>query len=140
MKARAEIDPGTCGFKAVVTATVEGGREARFSIDSQCEHVAVLAAALAEHEAFDVYAEMDPRAESPLHAVCRESLKGSYPWCPVPLGLLKAMQVAAGLSLSDSMTLTVTPAKRAPSRRRDRPRNGRRPPAETTTTVEGESR
>ena len=79
MQARAEIDPGTCGFKAVVTATVEGGREARFTIASQCEHIAVLAAALAEHEAFDVYAEMDPRAESPLHAVCRESLKGSYP-------------------------------------------------------------
>lgn len=108
MQARAEIDPGTCGSKAVVTATVEGGREARFSIESQCEHVAALAAKLAEHEAFDVYAEMDPRAESPLHAVCRESLKGSYPWCPVPLGLLKAMQVAAGLSLSDAMALTVT--------------------------------
>lgn len=109
MQARAEIDPGTCGFKAAVTATVEGGREARFTIESQCEHVAVLA----EHEAFDVYAEMDPRAESPLHSVCRESLKGSYPWCPVPLGLLKAMQVAAGLSLSDAMALAVTAGDKA---------------------------
>ena len=113
MQARAEIDPGTCGFKAGVTATVEGGREARFAIESQCEHVAVLAAAMAEHEPFDVYAEMDPRAESPLHIVCRASLKGSYPWCPVPLGLLKAMQVAAGLSLPDSMTLTVTAGEKA---------------------------
>ena len=68
----------------------------------------MLAAALAEHEPFDTYAEMDSRSESPLHTVCRESLKGSYPWCPVPLGLLKAMQVASGLSLSDSMTVTVT--------------------------------
>jgi hypothetical protein len=68
----------------------------------------VLVAALAEHEAFDVYDEMDWRKESPLHTLMRESLKGSYPWCPVPLGLLKAMQVAAGLSLSDSMALTVT--------------------------------
>ena len=79
MQARAEIDPGTCGCKAAVSATVEGGREARFTIESQCEHIAALAAALAEHEAFDVYAEMDPRAESPLHTVCRESLKGSTP-------------------------------------------------------------
>jgi len=113
VQARAEIDPGTCGFNAVVTATVEGGREARFTIESKCEHVAVLAAAMAEHEPFDVYAEMDPRAESPLHIVCRESLKGSYPWCPVPLGLLKATQVAAGLSLSDAMTLTVTAGDKA---------------------------
>ena len=113
MQARAEIDPGTCGFTAAVTARVEGGRKAHFTIESQCEHIAVLAAALAEHEPFDVYAEMDPHAESPLHAVCRESLKGSYPWCPVPLGLLKAMQVAAGLSLSDSMGLTVTAGENA---------------------------
>jgi len=108
MQARAVIDPGACGFTAAVTATVEGGRRASFTIESQCEHVAVLAAALAEHEPFDTYAEMDSRAESPLHTVCRESLKGSYPWCPVPLGLLKAMQVASGLSLSDSMAVRVT--------------------------------
>jgi len=113
VQAQTVIDPGTCGFKAVVTATVERGREARFSIESQCEHVAVLAAALAEHEVFDVYAEMDPRAESPLHTVCRESLKGSYPWCPVPLGLLKALQVAAGLSLPEAMSLTVTAGENA---------------------------
>ena len=92
---------------------MEGGRKAHFTIESQCEHVAVLAAALAEHEPFDVYAEMDARAESPLHALCRESLKGSYAWCPVPLGLLKAMQVAAGLSLSDSMALVVAPVEEA---------------------------
>jgi Family of unknown function (DUF6951) len=112
MQARTVIDPGTCGFTAAVTATVEGGREARFTVESQCEHVAALVAALAEREPFDVYAEMDPRTESPLHAICRESLKGSYPWCPVPLGLLKAMQVAAGLSLPDSMSLTVTAAEK----------------------------
>lgn len=108
MQARAEIDPGTCGFTAVVTATVEGGRKAHFTIESQCEHVALLAAALEKHEAFDAYDEMDWRTESPLHTLMRESLKGSYAWCPVPLGLLKAMQVAAGLSLSDSLSLTVT--------------------------------
>lgn len=113
MQARAEIDPGTCGFTAVVTATVEGGRKAHFAIESQCEHVAVLATALAEHDAFDAYAEMDWRTESPLHALMRERLKGSYPWCPVPLGLLKAMQVAAGLSLSDSMSLVVTAGDKA---------------------------
>lgn len=109
MQARTEIDPGTCGFRATVTATVEGGRKACFVIDSQCEHVAKLIAALPAREPFDVYVEMDTREESPLHALCRESLKGSYPWCPVPLGMLKAMQVAAGLSLADSMTLTMSP-------------------------------
>jgi hypothetical protein len=108
VQARALIDPGTCGFTAAVTANVEGGRNARFTIESQCEHIAVLAAALAEHEPFDIYAEMDWHSESPLHATVRECLKGSYPWCPVPLGLLKAMQVASGLSLPESIAITLT--------------------------------
>jgi hypothetical protein len=108
MQARAVIDPGTCGFTAAVTATVEGGRKAHFTIESQCEHVAVLAAALAKHEAFDAYDEMDWRAESTRHSLMRENLKGSYAWCPVPLGLLKALRVASGLSLPDSIPITLT--------------------------------
>jgi hypothetical protein len=107
------IDPGTCGFTAVVTANVEGGRNARFTIDSQCEHIAVLAAALAEHEPFDTHAEMDWHSESPLHATVREFLRGSSPWCPVPLGLLKAMQIASGLSLPESMAITLTAGESA---------------------------
>lgn len=107
MEARATIEPGTCGFTATVTASVEGGREARFVVDSQCEHVAELAAALEKHGPFDAYAEMDWRVESPLHAIARESLKGSSAWCPVPLGLQKALQVACGLGLPDSMTIAV---------------------------------
>jgi hypothetical protein len=108
MRARATIEPGTCGFTATVTASVEGGREARFVVESRCEHVAALAEALEKHGPFDAYAEMDWRGESPLHTAMRESLKGSYAWCPVPLGLLKALQVAGGLGLPDSMTISVT--------------------------------
>ncbi len=111
MRARTVIDPGVCGFTATVAAAVGGGRKARFTSGSRCDHVAALVAALAEHGPLDVYAEMDTRKESPLHALCRESLKGPYPWCPVPLGMLKAMQVAAGLSLADSMTLAMSPVE-----------------------------
>ena len=110
MQAQALIDPGTCGFKATVTATVEGGRMVRFALESECEHVAALAAALAERGEFDAYDEMDWRKESPLHTLMRESLKGSYPWCPVPVAMLKALQVASGLGLPDSFSISVTSA------------------------------
>jgi hypothetical protein len=108
MQGSAVIEPGTCGFTASVVATVEGGREARFAVESDCEHVAAMAAALAEQGPFDVYEEMDWRAESRLRVAMRESLKGSYSWCPVPVGLLKAMQVAAGMSLADEMAIKVS--------------------------------
>lgn len=107
MKAQATIDPGTCGFAATVTATVERGREASFTIESGCEHVAALAAALAQNGPFNVYDEMDWSKESRLRVTMREGLKGSYAWCPVPLGMMKAMQVAAGLSLPEKMAVSV---------------------------------
>ncbi len=107
MKAQVTIDPGTCGFVATVTAAVEGGRTTSFTIESSCDHVKELAAALDEKGPFDVYDEMDWSRESRLRATMREGLKGSYAWCPVPLGLMKAMQVAAGLSLAETMGLAV---------------------------------
>jgi hypothetical protein len=107
VKAQATIDPGTCGFVATVTATVRGGRTTSFTIESSCDHVRQLAAALAEKGPFDVYDEMDWNRESRLRVTIREGLKGSYAWCPVPLGLMKAMQVAAGLSLPETMGLTL---------------------------------
>ena len=54
-----------------------------------------------------MYDEMDWSRESRLRVAMREGLKGSYAWCSVPLGLMKAMQVAAGLSLAETMGLTV---------------------------------
>ena len=50
---------------------------------------------------------MDWHKESRLRMVLREGLKGSSPWCAVPLGVMKAMQVAAGLSLAEEMHVTV---------------------------------
>jgi hypothetical protein len=107
VKAHALIDPGTCGFAATVTVTVEGGRRAHIAVDSGCEHVAAMATALIDNGPFDVYEEMDWRKESRLRATVRQGLKGSYAWCPVPLGLMKAMQVAAGLGLPDAMRVSV---------------------------------
>lgn len=107
VKAEAKVDPGTCGFVATVTATVEKGRTASFAIESECEHVAELVATLAEAGPFDVYDEMDWHKESRLRAALREGLKGSAPWCAVPLGVMKAMQVAAGLSLAEEMHIAV---------------------------------
>jgi len=107
MRAEAKIDPGTCGLVATVIAEVEGARLASFTLVSECDHVRELAAGLAETGPFDVYEEMDPSKESQLRVTMREGLKGSYAWCPVPLGMMKAMQVAAGLGLPDEMSLRV---------------------------------
>lgn len=108
MEARAVVDAGTCGFVTTVVAVIEEGRSARFTLDSGCEHIAALAAALTQNEPYEAFDEMKWQVESKLRTTVREALKGCYPWCPVPTGLFKAMQLAAGLSLPKDIVIALS--------------------------------
>lgn len=99
MEAHADIQAGICGFRTHVTASAQRARLVSFTLDTDCETVAALAAALKEHGAFDAFDEIDSRTESGLMAVVRAHLKGCCAGCAVPVGIFKAMQVAAGLAL-----------------------------------------
>jgi sorbitol-specific phosphotransferase system component IIBC len=99
MQAHADIQAGICGFRTSVSATAERNRLVSFAAETDCETVATLAAALTEHGAFDAFDEIDPRTEGSLMSVVRAHLKGCCAGCAVPVGLFKAMQVAAGLAL-----------------------------------------
>ena len=70
-----------------------------FTVETDCETVAALAAALAEHGDFDAFDEIDPRTDGSLMPLVRANLHGCCAGCAVPVGLFKAMQVAAGLAL-----------------------------------------
>jgi hypothetical protein len=99
MQAHADIQAGNCGFRTRVTASAERARLVSFTVVTDCETVAALAAALTEHGSFDAFDEIDSRTDSGLMAVVRAHLKGCCAGCVVPVGLFKAMQVAAGLAL-----------------------------------------
>jgi hypothetical protein len=99
MEARADIQAGICGFRTRVAASAQRARLVSFTVDTDCETVAALAAALTEHGAFDAFDEIDSRTDSGLMGVVRAHLRGCCAGCAVPVGLFKAMQVAAGLAL-----------------------------------------
>ncbi|MEZ5125875.1 MAG: hypothetical protein R2826_06460 [Thermoleophilia bacterium] len=92
--ATAEIDSGICGFGAVVHARAEG-KVVRIEIDSDCPHVRALAAELTEVSPF---AEISFRGEGPqTFRVAAKHL--AHAACPVPVGIIKAIEVEAGLAL-----------------------------------------
>jgi hypothetical protein len=99
MEAHADIQAGICGFRTRVAASGEGARRVSFTVETDCETVAALAAALTEHGAFDAFDEIDPRTEGSLMPVVHAHLKGCCAGCAVPVGVFKAMQMAAGLAL-----------------------------------------
>lgn len=102
--ATAEIDSGICGFGATVR-TAADGRDVRVDIESSCPHVRALAEELTTVEPFT---EITFRGEGPL--TLRLAAKHlAHPACPIPAGIIKAIEVEAGLALPKDAS--IKPAK-----------------------------
>jgi hypothetical protein len=99
--ARAEIYSGICGFRTEVEATSEDKQHVTLKITSTCPDVLRVAKKLNNVE-LDAYQEIGPCSqpgsiyETRVMAIC-----GHLPHvaCPVPSGICKAIEVAAGLAL-----------------------------------------
>ena len=96
------IDPGICGFVANVTAKMEGDM-CSLEIACDCEPVQKMAKELAQ---------VDPMVEIGFHRDGPLTLRMfakhcPHPACPVPSGILKAVEVAAGLALPKDASISV---------------------------------
>ena len=92
--ATAKITSGICGFTANVQARSDG-RKVKLEIESECAAIQALAAELSE---VDPFQEITFRGEGPrtLKAGARHCY---HPACPVPVGIIKAVEVESGLAL-----------------------------------------
>ena len=97
------IDPGICGFMAEVIAKMEGDM-CSLEITCDCEPIQEMAKELAQ---VDPMVEIGFHGEGPL--TLRMAAKHCpHPACPVPVGILKAVEVAAGLALPKDASIRVT--------------------------------
>jgi Family of unknown function (DUF6951) len=101
--ATAVIEAGICGFSTTVRARTEG-RAVLLEIESECEHIRKLGAALTE---VDPFREITFRGDGPLTLEkAREFC--AHAACPVPTGILKAVEVEAGLALPKEVSIRVS--------------------------------
>jgi hypothetical protein len=107
MSARAEIEAGICGFRTTVEARSEDYQNVTFSLQTDCEKVRALSAQLQAMEPVDAYQEIRPGSPGPMMRGLTEGASGCCAGCVVPLGIFKAMQVAAGLSLPRHIALRI---------------------------------
>jgi hypothetical protein len=107
MKAHALIDAGVCGFHTTVVADSPDKRHVTFAIETECDVVARLVAALEELQPIDVYGEVDKRKESLILATVVETMAECRKSCAVPLGVFKAMQAVTGLALPKDVHIEV---------------------------------
>ena len=89
------IRAGVCGFTTVVSATVAADGLVDLRIESDCESVLQLSQRLARVDPFREFTYRGPGPET-LQAA-RAVLP--HPACIVPAGMIKSIEVAAGLAL-----------------------------------------
>lgn len=101
--AKAEIFAGACGFTTTVTASKQGGK-CHLHIQSDCKAIQKLASELSEVDPFreisfkkDMPETLEKGAQYCIHAAC-----------PVPAGIIKAVEVEAKLNLPVDVTIKVT--------------------------------
>jgi hypothetical protein len=101
--ARSEIVSGICGFSAAVEARMEGSKCA-LAIESDCDAIQRLAEELIE---VDPLQEISFRGDGP--RVLKMGARHCYhPACPVPVGIIKAVEVEAGLALPADANIKVS--------------------------------
>jgi len=93
--AKAKIDAGNCGFHTVVEAEAGDDYKVTLKIESDCKHIQKLAEDLKEVNAFN---EISFRRGSP-EILAKGTQYCNHASCPVPVGIIKTVEVAAGLAL-----------------------------------------
>ncbi len=99
--ARATIDAGGCGFTTTVETSMNG-HTCHVEIDSDCKSIQKLATELAQ---VDPFREFTYRGEGPL-TLALGARHCAHAACPVPVGIIKAVEVAAGLALPADASIT----------------------------------
>lgn len=102
--AKATIMSGVCGFKTEVKAENSGNYKILLDIQSDCPAFSELNEVLKEVDGMDTI--MSKVGEGPIYDACRIDCKHSA--CPVPMGIIKVVEVAAGLALPRDVTVTLT--------------------------------
>jgi hypothetical protein len=98
--AKADIFSGICGFTTNVETTLEGDT-CKVAIDSQCKSIQKLAAELKE---VDPYREFTYRRNMPLTLEMAAKFC-AHAACPVAVGIIKAVEIEAGLALPKDVTI-----------------------------------
>ena len=101
--AKAEVCAGVCGFTSKIEATMEG-KVCRLAISSDCEAIRRLAEELTQVQPFQ---EISSRRAVP--QTLQMGLKHCiHAACPVPVGIIKAVEVEAKLALPREVIIKVS--------------------------------
>lgn len=101
--AKAEINPGNCGHIATVVAKMDG-KLCNLTIASECPAIQKLAAELKQ---VNPYSEISFRRAMP-EILLKGAQYCTHAACPVPVGIIKAVEIEAKLALPTDVTIKLS--------------------------------
>ena len=101
--AKAEVHAGICGFTTLVETTLDGD-VCKIAIQSDCEAMQRLAKELTE---VNPYQEISFRRKTPLTMEMAAKFC-THAACPVPVGIIKAVEVESSLALPADVTIKIS--------------------------------
>ncbi len=101
--AKAEVHAGVCGFTTIIETSLDGN-VCKVAIQSECEAMQRLAKALTE---VNPYQEISYRRKTPQTWEMATKFC-THAACPVPVGIIKAVEVESGLALPADVTIKLT--------------------------------
>ena len=101
--AKAEISPGNCGFSTTVETKMDG-KVCKITITSECTAIQKLAQELTE---VNPMGEISFRRGTPV-TLQMGAKYCTHTACPVPVGIIKAMELEAGLALPSDVTIKLS--------------------------------
>lgn len=107
MKSNVQINAGICGFLTTVKAESQDNQQVLLEIESSCDNIKKLAALIHEQNPVDAYLEISPAGDSIILGTAMKNQIGCCIGCVVPVGIFKAMQVAAGLALPKDIVVSM---------------------------------
>jgi len=101
--AKAEVMAGNCGFTTQIEATMNGS-SCELHITSECKAIKRMAEELTQ---VDPYQEITFKRSVPI--IHQAGVKHcSHAACPVPVSIIKAVEIEAGLALPTDVTIKLT--------------------------------
>ena len=102
--AECKINAGICGFETIVTVTSEDAQEAVIGMSTQCPSLKPLEQQPLTVDGFEVC--FGKVGEGKIYGWCKEYC--IHAACPVPSGIIKAVEVACELALPKDATIEIS--------------------------------
>ena len=98
----AAVNPGVCGLASRVKASSPDGMNVVVEIESACPRIQAFAAQAMELDAYQELLSTQLAQTLPVRLAAEHNL---HPTCLVPVAVLKAAEVAAGLALPQNASI-----------------------------------